>query len=504
MSGRLTLPIGGLRLSARKLATASAITVLAACSAMPQAALADPAPPFSQCPAVGADTSCALLIHVRADGQTGVYGDPSQGPFDGIEDTLIGVQNDSSAAVSNLPLTATTGKALFGFDGDGLCAFGVTGCPFGPTGYEGPGVSFSGISSDGTSGTVSFSPAIPPGGHAYFSLEEALSTVPPFDLEPGPPHRALRYVALGDSYSAGEGAGAGNYFQWQETRYRCTSAANGWPVFSVTRDFSAPVPGWHCTSYTVGHDVGCHRAPTAWSFTLAASAADIEDDVENAACSGATISKNLLDKWKENEQPQVERLRTLNAAKRVDLVTFTIGGNDVGFSDMARACFIGNGPAYTCRGAERGVADKLAKLDLVEPIRRLHAAAPNAVIAYVSYPQVVPDNDAAVTRCRWLDGVERRSVRSVVGELNLAEYNAVQQARREGIDATFVDISDALRGHELCTTDSHVVKIYGNKFNSEQAHPDSVDRSASGGTSGQQDLAKAVYGRLLALGVING
>ena len=39
-----------------------------------------------------------------------------------------------------------------------------------------------------TSGTVDFSPAIPPGGHTYFSLEEALATQPPYDLAPGPPN----------------------------------------------------------------------------------------------------------------------------------------------------------------------------------------------------------------------------------------------------------------------------------------------------------------------------
>ena len=48
------------------------------------------------------------------------------------------------------------------------------GCPFGPTGYEGPGVSFGTPSLDGTSDTIYFNPAIPPGGSAYFSLENAI------------------------------------------------------------------------------------------------------------------------------------------------------------------------------------------------------------------------------------------------------------------------------------------------------------------------------------------
>jgi hypothetical protein len=146
-----------------------------------------PSATFSQCPAVGADTSCALLIYIDSTGTPGVLGDQTQGPFDAIEDTLIGVQNDSRLSISTLPLSATTGKDLFGFDGDGLCTF--ISCTWdAPSGYEGPGVSFSDISSDTTSGTVNFSPAIPPGGHAYFSLEEALATVPPFDIKPGPPN----------------------------------------------------------------------------------------------------------------------------------------------------------------------------------------------------------------------------------------------------------------------------------------------------------------------------
>jgi hypothetical protein len=253
----------------------------------------------------------------------------------------------------------------------------------------------------------------------------------------------------------------------------------------------------------VGHDIGCHRAPTAWSFGLALKSTDIIDASENAACSGATIEKNLLYKWKENEQPQVARLKELNDAKPVDLVTFTVGGNDVGFKSIVKRCFVGNG-LYNCAGAEKGVQKELDKLDLAGAIKKLHVAASGATIAYVSYPQVVPDNDAAVTKCAWLSPGERASLRSVVGKINLAEYSAVQKAKSEGIKAVFVDISDALKGHEICTDGSHVVPIYGNPFNSEQAHPDAIDRSATGGTSGQQDLGDAVYTQLVSLGVITG
>ena len=99
-----------------------AIVLSVMIEAKPADAYTAPSPPFNQCPAVGEDTGCALLIYVTPSGQAGVAGDPTQAPFDGIEDTLIGVQNDSSAPLSSIPLSATTAKPLFGFDGDGLCA----------------------------------------------------------------------------------------------------------------------------------------------------------------------------------------------------------------------------------------------------------------------------------------------------------------------------------------------------------------------------------------------
>ncbi|HEU5477537.1 MAG TPA: DUF6531 domain-containing protein [Gaiellaceae bacterium] len=116
-----------------------------------------------------------MLVTIT-DGGTSVQSDPSQGPLDGIEDTLIGVQNDSSGTVGSLVLSSNTD--LFGFDGDGLCAQSVrpAGCPFGPTGYEGPGTSFSNINPSQTGGIVNFTNGLVPGASAYFSLEEALTS----------------------------------------------------------------------------------------------------------------------------------------------------------------------------------------------------------------------------------------------------------------------------------------------------------------------------------------
>src|SRR5207247_1044166 len=63
-------------------------------------------------------------------------------------------------------------------------------CPYGPTRYEGRGstTSVASVASgggnsfmvvDANNGTVIFSPAIPPGGSAYFSLEGPTASVAP-------------------------------------------------------------------------------------------------------------------------------------------------------------------------------------------------------------------------------------------------------------------------------------------------------------------------------------
>jgi hypothetical protein len=157
---------------------------------------------FTQCPAIGADTGCAILLVINANGTVSVQQDVAQGPYDGSEDSLIGVQNNTSISVSHLDLTSTIGA--FGFENDGICSAtflpwtGSAGCPFGTTGYEGPNTSFSNISADLNNGTVNFTGGLAPGGHVFFSLEEQITAsglvVLPVTVPPTPPPPATVVV----------------------------------------------------------------------------------------------------------------------------------------------------------------------------------------------------------------------------------------------------------------------------------------------------------------------
>ena len=168
---------------------------------------------FTQCPPVDVNNGCQFLITINSGTET-VTQDPNEGPYEGADDSLIGVQNNSSSPVSALPLSVP-GSELFGFDEDGICNPGaaplLSGCvpqagaPAGtvcgdqndncafPRARRGArGLRRAGRQHPASRRTatrvrragsrtspptrppdvVHFSPAIPPGGSTYFSLEE--------------------------------------------------------------------------------------------------------------------------------------------------------------------------------------------------------------------------------------------------------------------------------------------------------------------------------------------
>ena len=145
---------------------------------------------LTECPVVGAATSCAVLYRFNGDGSIDTLLDPTISSTDGIEDTLAGVLNNSGHSIDSLTLSGVgvNSIGIFAFDGDGQSPVPNPGVGPGATYFghydtaAGPGAGttfFTGINGDGTLGTVNF-PGLIDGGSGWWVLEDQISfTAPP-------------------------------------------------------------------------------------------------------------------------------------------------------------------------------------------------------------------------------------------------------------------------------------------------------------------------------------
>jgi hypothetical protein len=192
------------RVGMRSLVTA-ALVVAASLVGAAAASAQDTTAPFSECPAVGDNTGgCRILIVITPNGIQYLEDTNQPATYDGDDDTLVGVVNTRPGQPINFIDLSSPTLPIFGFDGDGICTQtpapppdGQLTCPFDPTGYGGPNVSFSNISPDTRSGRVNFGAGgLALNETAYFGLED---TVAVSDLTGLETHVSTQFAAVGGS-----------------------------------------------------------------------------------------------------------------------------------------------------------------------------------------------------------------------------------------------------------------------------------------------------------------
>jgi lysophospholipase L1-like esterase len=216
----------------------------------------------------------------------------------------------------------------------------------------------------------------------------------------------VRYVALGDSYAAGTGAGdAGS------AHAGCAHSADAYPVQWARH---------HATA----------------SFTT-------------VACDGATTS-GVLD----------GQLAALSA--RTSLVSITIGGNDAGFSHVMKTCvleFWDNACQDAVASADAFIAGTLpGRLDAT--LRAIRARAPSARVVVVGYPDLYDLSRSA--GCIGLSTAKRTALDRGADALDQALSAA---AARNG--DVFADVRPEFAGHEICDPASWLNSIaypFGNSY----------------------------------------
>jgi hypothetical protein len=153
------------------------------------------------------------------------------------------------------------------------------------------------------------------------------------------------YTGLGDSYSSGEGSG------WPPG-HRPALTGCGFPLYNdpagspANTDYIAASTHGpeHCVTpplYKTG-DV-CHRSVTAYAHVVERElAAAAGMTLQFAACSGAVIEDayRAANQVHDDYVHLGERAQVTRLSKRTSLVTFTFGGNNLKFADIAKDCVI--------------------------------------------------------------------------------------------------------------------------------------------------------------------
>ena len=235
-----------------------------------------------------------------------------------------------------------------------------------------------------------------------------------------------RYVALGDSYSSGEGA-------WD---------------YEEGTDFDDRDDLWPFNDDEEDHN-RCHRSSNAYSQVLSGSL-DFEGGNTFVACSGA-VSSDLSDPNHSNtgEDPQLDAL-----GDDVSLVTMSLGGNDLGFADIVKDCIVngerGVGFMDTCQEKhDQRIADELPRLraELIARYLAIKDRAPNARVVIVGYPELFIQNPSD-NYGNLLFKEDQVWMNEKAGELNAMLREA---AREAGVE--FVDPTEAFRGHGIGSSD---------------------------------------------------
>lgn len=275
-------------------------------------------------------------------------------------------------------------------------------------------------------------------------------------------HAPTAAVSLGDSFISGEaGRWQGNAVplnllgdRWGTDRGAYACNTNGsWCYHDAARVYGSSAGG-------------CDRSDSA---EIQNSGIAVDHRI-NLACSGATTANVIRAAHGgvafKGEKPQADQLAEVARKNDVKLVVLSIGGNDLGFSDVIKDCVKGFLTYRHCHANEQPViktrltqtAPKIEKA--VDEIRAVLSAAGRPAGSYrfvlQSYPSPIPRGAenaypetyagrAGQGGCPVYDDDSTWARDTLVPEISTM-LHAV--ANRKGLD--FLDLRNLFQGHEVC------------------------------------------------------
>jgi GDSL-like Lipase/Acylhydrolase family len=137
--------------------------------------------------------------------------------------------------------------------------------------------------------------------------------------------------------------------------------------------------------------LGCLRSDHNYAHLAAAAKGLTLTDV---SCSGATTN-DMTETQNVEPGPNPPQFNGLNAG--TNIVSVTIGGNDIGFSEIIEGCITYNPFSTPCKdkydpGGHDQLAERIANTapKIAAVLQGIHARSPNARVFVVNYPDILP------------------------------------------------------------------------------------------------------------------
>src|SRR6478609_5039311 len=193
--------------------------------------------------------------------------------------------------------------------------------------------------------------------------------------------------------------------------------------------------------------LGCLKSSNNYAHLAAPG---IGLSLRDASCSGAKTTNMTNPQNVEPDGPNPPQFNSLDASTTV--VSLTIGGNDIGFSEVAESCITVNPFSHPCLDKYNpGGNDQLkARIEATAPkvaavLQGIHARSPSAKIYVLNYPAIFPETGLGCWPQMPIGFSDVSYLRSTEQRLN--NMLATQSAAN---GATLVNWYGASIGHDAC------------------------------------------------------
>lgn len=256
-----------------------------------------------------------------------------------------------------------------------------------------------------------------------------LTTSALYDAVLGPheatPIETSGYSAFGDSFTSGEGETADEYYD---------------PLTNSPTN-------------------RCHVSTRSYPFLVGEI---LQMSVKNYACSGY------------RSQEVIQRMKLATSGEQPAVVSISVGGNNVGFSDKLKTCLSVDTCHWVQPGNRQATALEIQQYsdELSKVLRQARQSFPASILFVVGYPQFINEDyfaECNPTISLMLNAEERLFVAESIKLMNDVIETTANEA---GI--TYVDIEDAYMGQRICEQGGLSMNLlrFGDDFSPVASLPD--------------------------------